>query len=458
MNISATSAHHKARLTVEHLEDRTTPAFVNSQFPTPFGPGPGQGFFNGTQQGFGGLSIAVGDLYPDNFNNQNNAFVEAEFVFGFGPGPEAMVTIFGRQGNLRGAFTPYPGFRGGINVAVGDVLGDSAAEIIVAPASNAFPIVSVFTPQGRLLSQFLAFTPFYTGGLNIAVGNVLGGIAAGGFNSGFTREFADATEQLFGQRPINRFKQEIIIGTANLSSRVVITDGVGNVQRDFFAFDPLYTGGVTLTAASVDKRRDANYNFGLNQQDTASYDEVIVGAARFAPAVAVYSVWEGAPTAEQFFYAFAPTAGLGVNVAAGSSDFNVLLSTTEALRGAEIYVNLLGTSVLRTFDGETQEQLAEVQVYPPQFSRGLNMVSGYFDFIRVPGPTNPPGSTVPLRAEYDPSEDFFFFVNFGAPNPDFAEQDLAVVSADGPFFQQPRLFFGNTLAPMPFVPAPNNGP
>jgi hypothetical protein len=238
---------------------------------------------------------------------------------------------------------------------------------------------------------------------------------------------------------------------------------------------------VTLAAASVDKRRDPGYVFGANQQDTASYDEIIVGAARFAPVVRVFSVWEGGANLEQNFFAFAPTVGLGVNVAAGSSDASAAnlfppsrpiigLSTTEALRGAEIYVNLLGTSVLRTFDGETQENLAETMVYPPQFSRGLNLVAAYLDYNQLPGPTSPPGSIASGRADYDPTEDFFFNSVFGGPNLDFFDQDLAVVSADGPFFQQPRLFYdgpffqqprlfyGNTLAPLPFVPAPLNGP
>lgn len=426
----------RARLAVETLEDRVNPVFLQpGMLPGPQGVAPPGG----------GLSIAAGDLYPDNALNLtviglfNIPLAENEYVVGFGPGVEAQVLIFGRTGNLRGSFTPFPGFTGGVNVAVGDVIGDEANEIIVTPATNGFPVVAVFTPQGQLLSAFLAFTPLYTGGLNLAVGNVADGVGAGGYNGGFTQFTGVGTGGGFQD-----FKQEIIVGTAALSSRVLVTDGVGNVKRDFFAFDPLYTGGVTLATGSVDKSRDPNYFFFANMDDTNAYDEIIVGAASFAPAVRIYSAWEGGINLEQSYFAYPANIGLGVNVGAGSSN---------GLRGAEIYANLIGTSVIRTFDGITQERLGEVQVYPPQFSRIVNFVVGNFD---------------PSGGGYVPFDDELYFALTQPPaglpfppppffleggNPDFVSQDLAVVSGNGPFFQVPRFFQNAFLSPAPF-----NGP
>lgn len=427
----------RAALAFERLEDRTVPTFLTQNLT---GPLTGQITFNGIAQSTGGLSVASGDLYPDNLFNQAAALVENEYVLGTGPGVEATIGIFGRAGNLRNTFSPFPGFRGGINVAVGDVLGDSQAEIIVTPATNGLPIVAVFTPQGQLLSSFLALTPLYTGGLNLAVGNVSGGIGAGGYNSGFTTELADAYEQLFGTRPVNQFKQEIILGTATGSSRVLVTDGAGNVQRDFFAFDPLYAGGVTVAAGSVDKRRDPGFTFAPGQSDTAAYDEIIVGAASVAPLVRVYSVWEGGATLEQSFFAYPPTIGQGVTVAAGPSD---------GVRGAEIYVNLIGTSVLRVIDGETNEVVGQTFAYPAQFTRVLNMATGFYSNTTA----QPAGATVPPFGFYDPTDDSFYFSIFGSENPDFSIQDLVAVAGDGPFSLQPRLFTGSGL-----TPAPLNGP
>lgn len=439
---SSATPRRTARLAVEFLEDRCNPVFLT---PALTGPLTGQITFNGVAQQGGGVSIAAGDLYPDNLQNQFQFSVENEYVLGTGPGVQGTVGIFGRAGNLRNAFVPFAGFTGGLNVAVGDVLGDSQAEIIVTPATRGLPVVAIFTPQGRLLNSFLAFSPLYTGGLNLAVGNVANGIGAGGFNNGFTTEFADVYQQITGVRPVNLYKQEIIVGTATASSRVVVADGNGNIQRDFFAFDPAYTGGVTLTAASVDKRRDDfNYVLGSGLPDNAAYDEIIVGAASVAPLVRVYSVWEGGANLEQNFFAFAPTVGQGVNVAAGSSD---------NLTGAEIYVNLIGTSALIAVDGETNEVLGQTFVYPGQFSRVLNMVSGYFAISQAPGPTTPPGGIVPANSFYVPLDDEQYNLFFGGANPDFPIQDLVVVAGDGPLSQQPRLFIGGFLSPAPF-----NGP
>jgi hypothetical protein len=223
-------------------------------------------------------------------------------------------------------------------------------------------------------------------------------------------------------------------------------------MRDFFAFDPIYNGGVTVAAGSVDKRRDTGFNFLPGQQDTAAYDEVIVGAATVAPAVRVFSTWEGGAILEQSYFAYPPLIGRGVNVAA---------VPTDGVYGAEIYANLIGTSVIRAIDGETQEILAETQVYPPQFSRVLNITGGVFSDFSPPigAPSNPPGLTVPSGASTFPTDDNFantvgFVAPFlgGSSNLFFVQQDIAIVSGDGPFFQQPRLYtFG-------FQPAPLNGP
>src|ERR1051325_10014881 len=114
--MSHSSAHTspKARLTVETLEDRTTPTFL-AQPQSLLGPF-GLGSFNGVSQPFGGLSIAAGDLYPDPGPNLIG-LAENEYVLGTGPGVNSLVTIYGRTGNLRNAFSPFPGFKGGINVA-----------------------------------------------------------------------------------------------------------------------------------------------------------------------------------------------------------------------------------------------------------------------------------------------------------------------------------------------------
>jgi uncharacterized repeat protein (TIGR01451 family) len=78
-------------------------------------------------------------------------------------------------GTILTQFLAYePGFRGGVRVTSGDVTGDGIAEIIVAPGRNRIGQIRVFTPQGVELTQYRTF-PFgaaYRGGVEVAVGDV----------------------------------------------------------------------------------------------------------------------------------------------------------------------------------------------------------------------------------------------------------------------------------------------
>src|SRR6478672_5484121 len=81
------------RLHVEALEAREVPAS-----------------FGATR----GLSIAFADVMPGDFQN--------EYITGSGPNHKALVRIFNQQGDVeRARFNPFPGFRGGVYVATGDV-------------------------------------------------------------------------------------------------------------------------------------------------------------------------------------------------------------------------------------------------------------------------------------------------------------------------------------------------
>jgi hypothetical protein len=407
-----------AKLAVETLEDRTTPTFSGGT--NPFGQ---QFAINGvTTPVGGGLSIAVGDVLPDPTDTATAA--TAEYVTGSGPGSVGVVRVFSNSGNQQlSAFVPFAGFTGGVNVAVGDVLGDGKLEIIAAVATNGPPHVKVFKPDGTLLSSFYAFSPGFLGGLNIAVGNVQGGIRAGGFPGGAVS---------------SQFKQEIIIGAAaGNSPHVVVTDGSGNLLQSFFAFDASYLGGVVVAAASIDKTRIPGFVFGAGQSDTNAYDEIMVGAATKIPHLKVFSVWQGAPQLLQSYFAYDPSLGRGISITAGSTD-NV--------PGAEIYVNLVGTSSIRAFDGLTGRLLGErPNVFPPNYTGVLNMATGY---VTPTGNIPTTNGTIVIGGPYDPRDDDTR-MTFG----DFDFLDLAVVTGDGALFQVPRFFIGLNNSPAPF-----NGP
>ena len=113
-----------------------------------------------------GLNIAVGDVTGDGI---------AEIITGTGAGSAPHVRIFNRLGTVVNQFFAYPEhFRIGINILAADVDGDGTAEVITAPVNNGGPHVRIFNRFGHLKQQFFAYAHEYRGGVNLAAGNVNG--------------------------------------------------------------------------------------------------------------------------------------------------------------------------------------------------------------------------------------------------------------------------------------------
>ena len=119
-------------------------------------------------------------------------------------------------------------FRGGVNVAAGDVDGDGRAEIITGAGFSGGPQVRVFKADGRVLGQFFAYDKNFRGGVNVAAGDVIGGAR----NSG-----------------------EEIITAPGLTGgpHIRIFDDQGHVISQFFAYDKKFKGGVNITAGDLDQ-------------------------------------------------------------------------------------------------------------------------------------------------------------------------------------------------------------
>lgn len=115
-----------------------------------------------------GINLAIGDL-------DNNGTLEIVTGTERGGGPH--IRIFNSDGKLinPGWFAYAPNFRGGVNVAVGDLNGDGYNEVIAGAGYGGGPHVRVFNGNGKLINPgFFAYDPGFRGGVNVAVGDVNG--------------------------------------------------------------------------------------------------------------------------------------------------------------------------------------------------------------------------------------------------------------------------------------------
>ncbi|PIT94270.1 hypothetical protein COT98_04640 [Candidatus Falkowbacteria bacterium CG10_big_fil_rev_8_21_14_0_10_39_9] len=211
-----------------------------------------------------GINVAVGDIDGDQKN---------EIITTPGFGAEPMIKIFDYKGKLKKQFLAYDQkFKGGVNVAVGDMNGDGISEIVVAPGFGGGPHVRIFDGRGRLKGQFMVYDQKFKGGVNLTVANIDG--------------------------RVDYNKAEIIISPMEGASPLVkIFDNYGQLKSQFMAYDNKFKNGVNIAAGDI------------NRDGLA---EIITGAGPGgAPHVRVFS-----PQGEilESFYAYQDTFNKGVSV------------------------------------------------------------------------------------------------------------------------------------------------
>ncbi len=192
------------------------------------------GEFFAYDQGFkGGVDIALGDTNGDGVD---------EIITGPGPGGGPWVRVFNTQAQLLSEFAAYdPGFTGGIHVAAGDVNGDGKAEIITGPQAGGGPWVRVFdASNAQLISQFAAYDPGFKGGIDVAAGNTTGSIndeiitGPGAGGGPWIRVFSASTGQsvLDAQVYDQNFKGGVRVSAGNVRTANP-TDEIMTIPSDY---------------------------------------------------------------------------------------------------------------------------------------------------------------------------------------------------------------------------------
>ncbi len=273
----------------------------------------------------GGSNITVGDINNDGFG---------EIIVGAGVGGGPQVRVFNRDGSFNGLsfFAFANDFSGGVDVAVGDVDGDGMNELITSQASNGQTWVKVYKPEedNRVVGNFLAYSSSFKGGVNIAAGDIDGngtdeiitGSNLGGgpqvrtFNAigeflgwstfAFEEDFHGGIDVAAGN--VDGGEDDEIIVSQKIEGQAWVKvykgDDTKQILGNWLAYPSSHKGGAVVAAADV---------------DSDGMDEVITGVGeRGAPQVRAFEAY-GAPLAINF-YAYENAFRGGVRVAGGNLD------------------------------------------------------------------------------------------------------------------------------------------
>lgn len=252
------------------------------------------------------------------------------FTVGAGPTGGPVLNVYASDGTfLRGLQAFESAFLGGITTAVGDTNGDGVPDVVAGAGKGGGPRVVVLdSVTGAELRSFYAFDQAFTGGVNVAAGDVTGdGIADLVVGAGF------------GGGP-----------------HVKVFDGVTGAEvASFFAYEASVRGGVNVAVGDIDGDGIA---------------EIITGAGEGGPHVKAFRF---AGLAEVLsFYAFDPTFIGGVFVAAGDTNGDGI---AEIFAGAGIGNQPLATVI----DVSTGSPVVTVEPYEQAYTGGVSVAATDFD-------------------------------------------------------------------------------
>ena len=267
----------------------------------------------------GGVNITIAKL-----KKQNPKFI----IVGAGSGAGPQVKIFNKRGRLYKSFFPFSkDFRGGVDVAAGDVNGDNKDELILSQLSHGQAWIKVYSSNTNIvLSNFLAFDKNFKGGAHVAAGDVNGDgkdeiiVGAGAGGGPQIRVFTKSGHSIFSTFPFAQsFKggvdvaagdldgdnKDEIIAAQSSEGQAWIKAFRANSQKtilsNFLAYSAEHKGGASVAATQSKENKKA---------------KIITGAGQGGgPSVRVFNA--SGHSLEKDFFAFDQNYKGGINVSAG---------------------------------------------------------------------------------------------------------------------------------------------
>ena len=196
-----------------------------------------------------GATVAVGDVTGDGY---------PDIIVASGGGSSAgTVQVYsGATRTLIASYKPLGSFRGGLDVAVGNVAGSGPDDIVVGVMNGGYPLVTVLDgATGKVIDQFLAYAKSFRGGVRVGVGNING-----------TGEADVVVGPGAGQHglPVEVYSgQSIMTGTAT-----------PQLLASFTPFASSYTGAVDVAVGNL---------------TSTSYADLVVGTQSSGEQIKVYS-------------------------------------------------------------------------------------------------------------------------------------------------------------------------
>ncbi len=373
-------------------------------------------------------------LPPDKFSAATTVIINVKpaddrlYAVGSGQGSPSVVRVFNaRTGLEKFTLEPFPNFTGGVNVAVGDVNGDGRDDIIVGAGVGGGPVVRIYDHNGNDQGAFFAYGTNFRGGVQVAVGDIDG-----------NGDMEIITGAGIGGGP------HVRIWNNDLS---FITPGTAfgkfGLAGEFFAYESTFRGGVNVAAADIK---------GIGR------DYIVTGSGvGGGPLVRVFDGIGGG--LQHQFFAYEPYLRSGVNVAAadfGSGFADILTAPGE------------GTPIINHFDGRTGALLRSFTAFAVDaptagvFQNGpaVNPITGFSGLSGglIP-PAGIPGSLTNSNTSFGTGQAMAGFLGGAsiAVAKRGGSQPAILVGSGSGYQARVRIFNAATLAEIEnFAPFPNN--